>query len=319
MVSGISSRIKLYCAPMEDFEPPEVDMVLTSPPYWKRELYDGDNPVQSSNRYPTYTGWLEGFLSVLLEKSVKAVRPGGWVVLNVDNFKIGSYEYRLIQDSLKIMLGLGMGDPKEVFDYAMPTMGDSSNKETVLCWVKGQEALKTEPITEEVQGFEFDISRCSVCGKTFPNPELKNGVCPSCLVKGVELAVCKGCGKEFIRKNKIHDFHSANCRARWNRKQWRKKNPVKETRIFTCKVCGEEFETSLLGHFTTCNTCKEKKDIANRTKICKYRECRTSFVDTSHKNSMTYCCDEHRRREKLFRSGKVSSVSQFRKPDPILG
>jgi hypothetical protein len=38
-----------------------------------------------------------------------------------------------------------------------------------------------------------------------------------------------------------------------------------------------------------------------------------SFVDTSPKNSMNYCCPEHARREKMYRLGKAKDESYFRK------
>lgn len=47
--------------------------------------------------------------------------------------------------------------------------------------------------------------------------------------------------------------------------------------------------------------------------ICGYRHCE---LESGNK---IYCHPEHRRREKLFRLGKVSDLSYFRKSDPVLG
>ena len=74
-----------------------------------------------------------------------------------------------------------------------------------------------------------------------------------------------------------------------------------------------------------CDGCKEKvalkaqsKSLESRTKTCAYRHCGRTFVDNSEYTGMSYCHDEHRRREKLFRSGQAVDLSYFRNPDPIL-
>jgi len=61
-----------------------VDLVLTSPPYFSRERYD-DSDQQSSVRYPTYSEWRVRFLGPLLAESARALKPGGFLCLNVQN------------------------------------------------------------------------------------------------------------------------------------------------------------------------------------------------------------------------------------------
>lgn len=51
---------------------------------------------------------------------------------------------------------------------------------------------------------------------------------------------------------------------------------------------------------------------------CLYRHCGRVFEDKTPRGTQRYCCEEHRRREKLFRSGKAQDLSYFRKPDPVL-
>jgi len=100
-------------------------------------------------------------------------------------------------------------------------------------------------------------------------------------------------------------------RARGKRAAARKSSLPKTTRTFTCKQCGEKWETSAKGRFSHCLSCKEKRDQAKRTKTCQYRHCDEEFLDTSKQNSMKFCRVEHRRREKLFRSGKAKDESYF--------
>ena len=86
-------------------------------------------------------------------------------------------------------------------------------------------------------------------------------------------------------------------------------------REFTCQTCGAVWSTDALGRFTKCPKCRETEDVAGRTKTCGYRNCGVAFVDTSSLNHMKFCCEEHRRREKLFRSGLAKDSSYFKTPD----
>jgi hypothetical protein len=305
-VPGVVTRVELHCVPAEDFDPPDgVAMVLTSPPYWRREVY-GDEPNQSSNRYPTYAAWLAGFWNVIIGKAVRALRPGGWLVLNVDNFKIGGAEYDLVGDTTRAVQGLGLGAP-EVLRYAMPAPGNPDNSEYILCWPKAGVPAVTVPVGR------LDISTCSGCGRPIPATQLVAGVCGKCLAAKGTTVVCKGCGDPFVAIRAGTWFHDEACYARFKRRKYRELNPAKTTRTFTCGSCGKAWETDQHGNFHTCPTCREAAEVAGRTKSCGYRACRVSFVDTSPKNSMNYCCPEHARREKMYRLGKAKDESYFRK------
>lgn len=133
-IPGAKSRVTLHNIPAEDFviAPTSVDMVLTSPPYWKREVY-GDEPTQSSVRYSTYDAWLAGFWAPVIQKALAALRVGGWLVLNVDDFIIERKHYSLITDTIRLV---GLGEPTERYLYGMPKQGNPDNAEVVLCWVK---------------------------------------------------------------------------------------------------------------------------------------------------------------------------------------
>lgn len=138
-------------------------------------------------------------------------------------------------------------------------------------------------------------------------------------------ATCKGCGIAFIKVHKEHEFHDENCRVRYNRRKMRESNPVKETWRYTCSSCQVVWESKVRGRYKFCPMCREKHDQeqavegkAKRVKSCSYRACGREFVDASLVSSMSYCCPEHARREKMFRSGKITDVSQFRFRDPIL-
>jgi len=85
-LSESSAQIVRACA--EDFMPPlaqaSVDLVFSSPPYFKVERYDRASS-QSYQRYETYETWKREFLCPIAEASYRVLRPGGHLVINVAN------------------------------------------------------------------------------------------------------------------------------------------------------------------------------------------------------------------------------------------
>lgn len=311
----VSNRVSLMCTTAEEAEfPQQVDLVLTSPPYWKREVYS-EEETQSSARYQSYTSWLNGFWSLVIEKSIQALRPGGWIVLNVDDFSLGGRDYPLIDDTVRICSNLGLGSP-ERFEYALPgsASGSTLNSEVVLCWAKG--SGPPQPTRETSLGANSQkipsISRCSTCGKVSPYDTLVGGICHTCAKPTGHSIRCEGCGVTFLASRLSRRFCSDACYSRHKRKLKREASPLTGIRKFTCSECLAIWETKELGSFKLCPTCRARKEAQNREKTCSYRGCATKFTDTSPKNSMSYCCPEHRRREKLFRSGIAKDVSYFR-------
>lgn len=294
-VPGVGERVSLHRVPAEDFDPPEVDMVMTSPPYWKREVY-GDEATQSAVRYPTYEAWLAGFWKVVLAKAVRALKPGGGLVLNVDNFVIAGHTYDLVGDTTRAVVDLGLGEP-EVLRYAMAAPNDPDNVEYVLCWTKGMTAAATVSVGS------LTVSTCAGCGQPVPVLSLTDGRCSRCTAPKGTTVTCEGCGKPFVALRAGTRFHDEACYARFKRRKHREEVPAKIVRTFTCQTCGTRWETAEPGNFRTCGACREKADVAVRTKTCGYRVCGREFVDTSRKNTMTYCCPDHRDREKRLRLG----------------
>lgn len=160
----------------------------------------------------------------------------------------------------------------------------------------------------DVEEPEWDLDECHVTRalKKDPSPA-------ACIDCGVTL---DGPNRD-VRRCELHRLEFDAGRARRRRAQKRLANPPSKTRTFTCRDCQNPFTTDKLGRFTRCPACVEKRDIEGRTKVCAYRECGETFLDTSPKNSMTYCCEEHRRREKMLRLGKVRGPSQFRDKEKV--
>ena len=309
----LQGRVEVRCEPAEDATFPEqVDMVLTSPPYWGREVYS-DEDTQSSYRYPTYTEWLQKFWRTVLEKSIQALKPGGWLVLNVDDFELEGKPYGLVSDTVHFVADLGLGRADRL-QYNLPgAKGSKLRAEAVLCWVKGQHvSQKPHP------AITTSVSTCTGCGKAVSVEDLMCGLCPTCLTPKGTPRICLGCGIAFQATRSDHLYHDDVCYARCRRRQERIANPVSGIRTFICKTCGKAWQTDQLGQFTLCPECKTAKAINARQKTCAYRHCGKEFTDTSSKNCTQYCCEEHRRREKAFRDGKAKDESYFRVNKPKL-
>ena len=320
---GVQERIELHGEPAEDFDPPSgLDLVLTSPPYFKKELY-GRDETQSWVRYPTYREWLEGFLAPVMVKARDRLRPGGWLVLNVADVTIDGTRHGIVADAKHIASELGLGEP-EVLRYELPTLLGDKRDEPVLCWSKSREAVRY------AGGAALQLVMCGQCGRVTDHRVLREGICPACDLKVVRCQY-PGCGKDLpgaVASKKYCDDCSKKVdaeRARGRRREAREVVPAKTVRVFTC-ACGAEFEVPVGGgRPRECPDCarvsdarKVEEEARRRTKTCAYRHCGREFVDTSKMNGAKFCHEEHRRREKQFRDGEASSVADFRYADPVL-
>lgn len=107
-VLGESHRVLIACSPFEDMETlPKVDLAFTSTPYFAKEIYEKNNPLQSRERYPEYKSWLRGFLKPMMKLTRQALTTKGIMALNIADVKIGKNRYPLAKDTVRIAEHLG--------------------------------------------------------------------------------------------------------------------------------------------------------------------------------------------------------------------
>jgi hypothetical protein len=82
----------------------KVDLVITSPPYFSAEDYNPKDPHQSTNRYPQYLKWREGFYRVLMQGAYDLLKPMGVFVLNIADVSEAPY---LERDARKLAAETG--------------------------------------------------------------------------------------------------------------------------------------------------------------------------------------------------------------------
>lgn len=105
-------EIKLFNLPFEDLELPtnHFNFAFTSPPYFDTEIYsDEDN--QAYARYSTIEQFSINFMTVLIDKTIKALKPDGCFLLNM-----GGSQYRFDKIIKEICLNLKVR-LREVFKY----------------------------------------------------------------------------------------------------------------------------------------------------------------------------------------------------------
>ena len=63
------------------------DLAFTSPPFFDVETYEKSN-TQSLEKFPTKNKWVKDFLLVLVEKNIKALKKGGYLVIYVPYYPL---------------------------------------------------------------------------------------------------------------------------------------------------------------------------------------------------------------------------------------
>jgi len=77
------------------------DLMMTSPPYFTMEIYDNDpssSQSQSISNIHSEREWFDKFLLIWIDKIYLALRKGGIMALNINQFKNQNYVYWLLND-----------------------------------------------------------------------------------------------------------------------------------------------------------------------------------------------------------------------------
>lgn len=105
-------EISLHNLPFEELELPDnyFDFAFTSPPYFDTEIYS-DEETQAFNRYPAFDEFNEKFLKVLIEKTMRSLKPGKFLLLNIGG---SQFRFDRVVNDICFKLGLSI---REVFNY----------------------------------------------------------------------------------------------------------------------------------------------------------------------------------------------------------
>lgn len=103
---SLGADFKISNCTAEEFSPPSVDLVFTSPPYFDQEQYSTDDK-QSYRRYLTFDSWCEGFVRPLVRKARSSLLGTGHLVLNVSDVRQGRKTIPVVQAVTDVALGEG--------------------------------------------------------------------------------------------------------------------------------------------------------------------------------------------------------------------
>jgi len=67
------------------------DTIFCSPPYWDLELYDGDNPDQSTNKFTNYEEWLDGYWGATCKTLANVMTDDGRFGFVVSSFSNNTF------------------------------------------------------------------------------------------------------------------------------------------------------------------------------------------------------------------------------------
>lgn len=138
---SISDRVMLFNTGAENMHSLDfgnVDLVLTSPPYFNLEIYC-DGIGQSENQYDNYDSWRDFWLKDVIQKSIEKLNVGGVSCWNVHNVK----KMNMIDDVRDIHETLGYSCNNE-FGLRSSARQSNQNKtknkktqDSTLCYVRG--------------------------------------------------------------------------------------------------------------------------------------------------------------------------------------
>ena len=112
LAERLGANYDVIVAPAETFNPPKVNLVFTSPPYFDRERYS-DNEKQTWKRYGESLGaWLEGFLRPVIERARAALSADGHLILNIADLKQKGKIVPLVSRTIALAVSSGFDHVK---------------------------------------------------------------------------------------------------------------------------------------------------------------------------------------------------------------
>lgn len=137
LAEALGFTATVHCCPAEEFDPPPVQLVFTSPPYFHQERYQGG--AQSWRSYPGLDAWVEGFLRPVVERGASALTPGGHWVMNIADVKNRTGAYPLVEAARKVMAEAGLAE-RDMLKMPLPKLNRKDPWEPILVFQKRDQA-----------------------------------------------------------------------------------------------------------------------------------------------------------------------------------
>lgn len=129
LAKALGADVSVICCPAEASDPPPVNLVFTSPPYFHQEQYEGGS--QSWKKYPGFDIWVDGFLRPMVEKGAKVLLPGGHWVMNIADVKNRKGSFPLVVAARQVMSEVGLTE-MSMLKIPLPSLNRKDPWEPVL-------------------------------------------------------------------------------------------------------------------------------------------------------------------------------------------
>lgn len=103
--TGVTSEI--YCTTSEEYEPENIDLAFSSPPYFNLEKYS-DEETQCMVRYQSLDEWFDGYVEPTISNIYKGLNSEGIFATNIADYKTyGNKEYHVVDRWIDTAESLG--------------------------------------------------------------------------------------------------------------------------------------------------------------------------------------------------------------------
>jgi hypothetical protein len=104
---AVGNRGTITQAVSEEYEPADIDLAFSSPPYFNLEKYS-DEPTQCMVRYTTLDEWFEGYVVPTMRNIHKGLNSDGVFATNIADYKsYGNKEYQVCERWIETAEKLG--------------------------------------------------------------------------------------------------------------------------------------------------------------------------------------------------------------------
>lgn len=133
-INSIGKEVELHKLGSEVFAPENesIDLCFTSPPYFDTEKY-ADEETQSYKKYPTESGWINGFLKDTISNCYCSLKVGGKMMLNIANTK----KYKTIEkETIRISSEIGFKHIDTIYLILSSVSGNGEKLEPIFIFEK---------------------------------------------------------------------------------------------------------------------------------------------------------------------------------------
>ena len=86
---------ELHCLPSQDFQPEDIDLAFSSPPYFNLEKYS-DEPTQCMVQFQTLDDWFDGYVASTIKNVYNSINDDGVFATNIADYKIGKENFEIV-------------------------------------------------------------------------------------------------------------------------------------------------------------------------------------------------------------------------------